>query len=167
MIYTAEFLKKKINLFYEKKKHCYKVLEKIVKKMMDDCRYINGESLEWHNWGDEPKKLKYIPKDKEDIDFEKKLLEALSKNEIECIDKYINEICWGDVQSGKTNHACIIMWFSVFILRRPVLYIFRNIGIDKDNLKDDIRLEGEYSFNVNYIKKFFDEMSTEFMEIMR
>ena len=83
MIYTAEFLKKKINLFYEKKKHCYKVLEKIVKKMMDDCRYINGESLEWHNWGDEPKKLKYIPKDKEDIDFEKKLLEALSKNEIE------------------------------------------------------------------------------------
>lgn len=164
MIYTAEFLNKKLNSFYERKKHCYKVLKKIIKKMMDDCTYINGESLERHDWGDEPKKLKFIPKDKEDIDFEKKLLEALSKNEIECVDKYINEICWGDVQSGKTNHACIIMWFSVFILRRPVLYIFRNIGIDKDNLKDDIRLEKEYSFNVEYIKKFFDEMSKEFIE---
>ena len=132
--------------------------------MMDDCRYKNGESLERHNWGDEPKKLKYIPKDKEDPDFEKKLLDALSQNEFECIDKYINEICWGDVQSGKTNHACIIMWFSVFILRRPVLYIFRNIGIDKDNLKDDIRLEGEYSFNIKYIKNFFSEMNKEFIE---
>ena len=56
------------------------------------------------------------------------------------------------------------MWFSVFILQRPVLYIFRNIGIDKDNLKDDIRLEGEYSFNVNYIKKFFDEINNELIE---
>jgi len=153
-----------MNLFYQRKRHYKKVLLKIVAKMMDDCRYTNGYSLDQHDWGDEPKKLKGIPKDKDSPDFEKRLLEAISKNEIEGIDKYINEICWGDVQSGKTTHACIIMWFSVFILRRPVLYIFRNFGIDKDNLKDDIRLEGEYSFNVNYIKKIFYEINKELIE---
>ena len=162
-IHSKEYLENRIKIFLEKNPHSREALETIIKKMMDDCRYQNGESLEKHNWNNEPKKLKNIPKNKEDIDFEKKLLEALRQNDFDGIAKYISEICWGDVQSGKTIHACIIMWVSVFILKRPVLYIFRNIGIDKDNLQDDIRLEKEYSFNVKYIKNFFDKMNKEFI----
>jgi hypothetical protein len=57
------------------------------------------------------------------------------------------------------------MWFSVFILRRPVLYIFRNLDIDKQQLKDDIRGTEAYNFNIKYIKKIFDKMNAEMNEI--
>ena len=164
MIYSTEFMDNKLSFFYERKRRYKKVLKKIIKKMFDECKYQNDEGLERHNWGEEPKKLKYIPKNKEDVNFEKELLEALSRNELEGIDSYINEVLWGDPQLGKRVHACIIMWFSVFILQRPVLYIFRNLEIDKQQLKDDIRGAQDYNFNIKYIKKIFDKINTELTE---
>ena len=77
----------RIKIFLEKNPHSREALETIIKKMMDDCRYQNGESLEKHNWNNEPKKLKNIPKNKEDIDFEKKLLDALRQNDFDGIAK--------------------------------------------------------------------------------
>jgi len=103
--------------------------------MLNKCKYINGESLERHNWGNNPIKLKNIPKNINLPSFEEDLLNALN---LEDNEKSIVELLWGDIQLGKRVQACIIMWISVHILKRPVLYIFRNLTIDQKQLQDDI-----------------------------
>ena len=149
-----------------------KPLEKIINKMLDKCRYINGESLERHNWGNYPLKLKNIPKnfpknseslsyDEEFFKFEEDLLNSLNLEENE---KSIVELLWGDIQLGKRVQACIIMWISVFILKRPVLYIFRNLSIDQKQLQDDILGTEKYNFNIQFIKSLFEEFNKEIQE---
>ena len=52
-------MNRQINNFYKKNASLFrKPLEKIIKKMLEDCKYINGESLERHNFGNKPIKLK-------------------------------------------------------------------------------------------------------------
>jgi hypothetical protein len=48
------------------------------------------------------------------------------------------------------------MWFSVHILKRPVLYIFRNLTVDQTQLINDIN-----DFNIRFIKSIFDQYNTE------
>ena len=56
-------LNDKIDIFFKKKNDIFKKpLEKIINNMLNKCKYINGESLERHNWGDKPLKLNNIPK---------------------------------------------------------------------------------------------------------
>lgn len=147
----------KINNFIKKNPIHKDALEKIINSMLETCRYINNESLERHNWGDKPKKLKNIPKKINLKDYEKDLLSVLDQNE--SIDKSIIELLWGDIQLGKRVHACIIMWFSIYILRRPVLYIFRNLEIDQKQLQEDIMGTEESSFNTQFIKNNFKEFN--------
>ena len=51
-------LHNKIAIFFKKRNETFrKPLEKIINFMLNKCRYINGESLERHNWGESPIKL--------------------------------------------------------------------------------------------------------------
>jgi len=154
------YLHEKIEIFYKKKAPIFKKpLEKIINFMLDKCRYINGESLERHNWGDKPKKLKNIPKNISSLhSFEEELLNALNLEENE---KSIIELLWGDIQLGKRVQACIIMWISVHIFNRPVLYIFRNLTIDQKQLQEDIVGTEKYNFNIQFIKALFEEFNNE------
>jgi hypothetical protein len=145
----------KINKFYERHLLYKKPLEKIINNMLEECKYINNESLERHNWGDKPIKIENIP-DCTDNNFESQLNNILGIPNI--------ELLWGDIQLGKRIHACIIMWFSIHILGIPVLYIFRNLKIDKDQLKTDIANKNENDFNYKYIKKYFEEYENELDE---
>ena len=53
------YLQDKINTFFKKRNDIFKKpLEKIINVMLDKCKYINGESLERHNWGGESDKIK-------------------------------------------------------------------------------------------------------------
>lgn len=129
----------------------------VINNMLKQCTYINGESLERHNWGDNPIKLKYVPSDINSPSFEDELLKALdSDNESE---KAIIELLWGDIQLGKRVHALIIMWFSVHVINRPVLYVFRCLNIDKKQLQDDIIGTEDYNFNIQFIKNLFNEFN--------
>lgn len=153
------YLQDKINTFFKKRSEIFrKPLEKIINAMLNKCEYINGESLERHNWGNNPIKLKHIPEDINLPSFEEDLLNALN---LEDNEKSIVELLWGDIQLGKRVQACIIMWISVHILKRPVLYIFRNLTIDQKQLQDDIVGTENYNFNIQFIKNLFQEFNTE------
>ena len=162
------YLQDKINAFFKKKNEIFKKpLEKIINIMLNKCTYINEESLERHNWGNNPIKLKHIPKninlstDEGFNKFEEDLLNALN---LEDNEKSIVELLWGDIQLGKRVQACIIMWISVHILKRPVLYIFRNLSIDQKQLQDDIIGTENYNFNIQFIKTLFQEFNNELQE---
>lgn len=153
------YLHDKIATFYKKRNAIFrKPLEKIINIMLDKCKYINGESLERHDWGNNPIKLKYIPTNINSSSFEEELLNALN---LEDNEKSRVELLWGDIQLGKRVHACIIMWISVHILKRPVLYIFRNLTIDQKQLQDDIVGTENYNFNIQFIKSLFEEFNNE------
>ncbi len=156
------YFDEKITAFYKKHPEpMQKALEKIINNMIDKCRYINGDSLERHNWGNRPIKLNNIPKDIRSSSFDEELLNALN---LEDNEKSIVELLWGDIQLGKRVHACIIMWISVHILKRPVLYIFRNLTIDQKQLQDDITGTENYNFNIQFIKNIFTEFNKEISE---
>lgn len=156
------YLLDKINTFFKKRNEIFKKpLEKIINIMLNKCKYINGESLERHNWGNNPIKLKHIPKNINLPSFEEDLLNSLN---LEDNEKSIVELLWGDIQLGKRVQACIIMWISVHILKRPVLYIFRNLTIDQKQLQDDIRGTENYNFNNQFIKTLFQEFNNELQE---
>jgi hypothetical protein len=155
-------LQEKIEVFYKKRSEIFKKpLEKIINVMMQKCQYINGESLERHNWGNNPIKLKSVPKNIDSSTFEEELLNALNLEENE---HSIVELLWGDIQLGKRVQSCIIMWFSVHILKRPVLYIFRNLSIDQKQLQDDIVGTEKYNFNIQFIKSLFEEFNKELQD---
>jgi len=124
--------------------------------MLLSCKYTNGQSLERHNWGSKPIKLKNIPTDIHSKNFNEELLKALDCDENE---KAIIELLWGDVQLGKRVQACIIMWISVYVLQRPVIYIFRNLDIDRSQLQDDIQGTDDFSFNIQHIRKIVTEFN--------
>lgn len=150
-------LDKKVDFFYKRKASIFKKpLEKIINVILIHCTYINGESLERHNWGDNPVKLNlnFEKLDLTSDQFEKKLFHALSFETDET--KSIIEVLWGDIQLGKRIQACMIMWISVNVLKRPVLYIFRNLKIDQKQLQDDIMGTEKYNFNIQFIKQQFD-----------
>lgn len=156
------YLEEKISTFYKKRNEIFKKpLEKIITNMLEKCQYINKESLERHNWGDTPIKLNHIPKNINLPSFEEDLLNALNLDDNE---KSIVELLWGDIQLGKRVQACIIMWISVHILKRPVLYIFRNLTIDQKQLQDDIVGTENYNFNIQFIKTLFQEFNNELQE---
>ena len=156
----SNILENKINIFYKKKNDIFrKPLEKIINNMLNKCKYINNESLERHNWGNTPLKLKSIPENINSDTFEYDLLYALEKSDQN--DYSIIELLWGDIQLGKRIQACIIMWISIYILNRPVLYIFRNLIIDQKQLNDDIVGTDKYNFNIQFIKTIFDEFNLE------
>ena len=156
------YLQDKINTFFKKRNEIFKKpLEKIINFMLSKCKYINGESLERHNWGNNPIKLKHIPKNINLPSFEEDLLNSLN---LEDNEKSIVELLWGDIQLGKRVQACIIMWISVHILKRPVLYIFRNLTIDQKQLQDDIVGTENYNFNTQFIKNLFEEFNNELQE---
>jgi hypothetical protein len=156
------YLQDKINTFFKKRNDIFKTpLEKIINIMLNKCKYINDESLERHNWGNNPIKLKHIPKNLNLPSFEEDLLNSLN---LEDNEKSIVELLWGDIQLGKRVQACIIMWISVHILKRPVLYIFRNLTIDQKQLHDDIVGTENYNFNIQFIKTIFQEFNNELQE---
>ena len=156
------YLQDKINTFFKKRNDIFKKpLEKIINIMLNKCKYVNGESLERHNWGNNPIKLKHIPKNINLPSFEEDLLNSLN---LEDNEKSIVELLWGDIQLGKRVQACIIMWISVHILKRPVLYIFRNLTIDQKQLQDDIVGTENYNFNIQFIKTLFQEFNNELQE---
>jgi len=93
------YLQDKKNTFLKKRNEIFKKpLEKIINIMLNKCKYINGESLERHNWGNNPIKLKNIPKNINLPSFEEDLLNALN---LEDNEKSIVELLWGDIQLGK------------------------------------------------------------------
>ena len=158
-------LQDKINTFFKKRHEIFKKpLETIITCMLNKCKYINGESLERHNWGNDPIKLKNVPKNINLDSFEEELLNALN---LEDNEKSIVELLWGDIQLGKRVQACIIMWISVHILKRPVLYIFRNLSIDQKQLHDDIVGTENYNFNIQFIKSLFEEFNNELQEYFK
>ena len=65
------------------------------------------------------------------------------------------ELLWGDIQLGKRLQSYFIMWLSVHVLRRPVLYIFRNLRIDLKQMQDDLAHTREHDFNIKHVKAAF------------
>ena len=121
MPYIKYNMNRQIASFYKKNAEMFKrPLEMILNKMFNDCRYINKESLKRHNFGGKPIKINNLP-DINSENYEEELINIL-KNDNE--DNSIIELLWGDIQLGKNIQACIIMWISTYILKRPVLYIF-------------------------------------------
>lgn len=53
----------------------------------------------------------------------------------------------GNIQSGKTNQMLIYCWWSIFIARRQVVFVVRNIKADKLQLLERIKI-----FNKTFIK---------------
>jgi hypothetical protein len=72
------YLQDKIDFFLRENEIYRKPLEKIIKIMLNHCKYSNGESLERHNWGNAPIKLENIPKNINSLSFEEDLLNALN-----------------------------------------------------------------------------------------
>ena len=147
---------------------CKKPLDKIITKMLDESKYIDGSTLiydennkfdkeHYHNWDCNPSEINEIKNNENNEnneyneDNDNKLTTMLgnfSLPNIECIK--------GDVQLGKRVHACIIMWMSIYIYERPVLYLFRNVKIDKEQLQDDIDGTESWNFNIEWIKDKFN-----------
>ena len=125
----------------------HKALKNVINNMLEESRYKNGDDLSRHNWGSRPKKLN-------GINIISDLLQVLERADNA---KAIIELLWGCVQLGKRVHACIIIWFSVYIFKRPVLYIFRDLTIDKDQFKGDIVGTKDHNFNIKFIKNIFNE----------
>ncbi|GAG74180.1 unnamed protein product, partial [marine sediment metagenome] len=146
----------KIENFIEKHKNFKKPLEELIFYLLSLTTYVNGQDLNRHYWGTPIKKLLNVPKNIKDKDFEDKMLESLKMNQEKNIDNSIIELLWGDIQLGKRIQACIIMWFSIHILQRPVLYIFRNLTIDMTQLINDITGSQRDKFN-EIIKKIFEK----------
>jgi hypothetical protein len=160
-------IQEKISAFLNRQADIFKKpLEKVINNMIDKCRYINGESLERHDWGSKPMKLNHIPNNMKSPTFNADLMNALNQNEADKIDKSIIELLWGDIQLGKRVQSCIIMWFSIHILRRPVLYVFRNLSIDQQQLQDDICGSDKYNFNIQFIKSIFEEFNPDIQECL-
>lgn len=162
---NKKFFYKKIEQFLFENETYRKPLEDIIDVMLNSCRYINGESLERHHWGGYPKKIESLlhklpnniidlnPKDLEDI-----IVNELKSNQY---DKSITELLWGDIQLGKRVAALFIIWFSVYVLKRPVIYIFRNLTIDRIQLQNDILGTRAEDFNTKFIKNLFEKYNTE------
>jgi hypothetical protein len=146
---------------------CKKPLDKIITKMLDESKYIDGSTLiydennecefdkeHYHNWDCNPSEINEIKNIKnneynEDNDIKlTTLLSKFSSPNIECVK--------GDVQIGKRVHACIMMWMSIYIYERPVLYLFRPLNIDKEQLQDDIDGTESWNFNMEWVKKEFN-----------
>ena len=82
-----------IEKFYKKYASIFKKpLNKIINKMLVDCQYINGESLERHNFGNKPVKLTNLPSNLNNVDYEEELIKSLKSSGIE--DKSIIELLW-------------------------------------------------------------------------
>lgn len=159
---TYEELKE---LFFKNNENFRNPLEKVVAFMEDKCRYTNGESLGRHNWGGMPIKLDELPSSNiSDPNFKEELMESLEKNECDSRNNSIIELLWGDIQIGKRVQACMIMWISTYIIKRPVLYIFRNLSIDQKQLHDDITGSDKHNFNTEYIQNMFEEFNEELQE---
>lgn len=163
MIIQSQIIKQFIDDLPPKHK---KPLDKIISHMLESSKYIDDSTLiydenneckfdkeHYHNWDCNPSQineLKGIKHNKynEDNDIElTKLLNNLPQN-IECTK--------GDIQLGKRVHACIMMWLSIYIYERPVLYLFRPLNIDKEQLRDDIDGTESWNFNIEWIKNKFD-----------
>lgn len=147
---------------------CKSPLDKIIIKMLESSKYIDDSTIifdetnehgynkeHYHNWDCNPKKISEINKFKNNNYNEEndiKLTDTLGYNtspNIECIK--------GDIQLGKRVHACIMMWMSIYIYERPVLYLFRPLNIDKEQLQDDIDGTESWNFNIEWIKTKFNE----------
>ena len=144
-----------------------KPLDAIIIKMLESSKYIDGSTLiydenneygfdeeHYHNWECNPTKIEQIEEienneynENNDIELTK-ILGNYSSPNIECIK--------GDVQLGKRLHACIIMWLSIYIYERPVLYLFRPLNIDKEQLQDDIIGTQPWNFNMEWVKNKFN-----------
>ena len=57
------------------------------------------------------------------------------------------------------------MWISIFIYERPVLYLFRNLQIDKEQLQDDIDGTEPWNFNIERIRSPFNKFNDNFGNI--
>lgn len=143
-------------------------LDNIIKKMLESSKYIDNSTLiydennecefdkeHYHNWDCNPRKIEKIKNienneynENNDIELTKMLGNYSSPN-IECVK--------GDVQLGKRVHACILMWLSIYIYERPVLYLFRPLNIDKEQLQDDIDGTEPWNFNMEWVKKNFND----------
>ncbi len=145
----------KLNSFYERHSKYKKPLEKIINNMINKCKYINNESFERHNWGGRTEKLNLTNCNKKNI---------FNKLEESNNDNSIIELLWGDIQLGKRVHACIIMWITLYILERPILYVFRNLKIDKEQLYIDIIGSDKHNFNIQFILNIFNEYKNEYID---
>jgi hypothetical protein len=159
----SEFITKFINDLPPK---CKTPLDTIITQMLESSKYIDGSTLiydenneydkaHYHNWDCNPKEISQIKNIKnteynENNDIElTTLLGNHSSPNIECVK--------GDVQLGKRLHACIMMWMSIYIYKRPVLYLFRPLNIDKEQLQDDIDGTQPWNFNMEWVKNKFNK----------
>jgi hypothetical protein len=155
------YLDDKIKEFLDVHSFWREPLRKIIEESLDKCRYINKESLQRHNWSNEIIKLEEdfesVKEIKDDEERDCKINDILKKISSSGGDESVIELLWGDIQLGKREQACFIMWFSIHVLQRSVLYIFRNLNIDEQQLKNDIIGTGCNDFNTKYIDKIFEQ----------
>jgi len=154
---------------------CKKPLDKIITKMLESSKYIDDSTLiydenneygydkeHYHNWECNPTKISQLSnREKKDYnDFNDNelttILGSSSLPNIECVK--------GDIQLGKRVHACIIMWLSIYIYERPVLYLFRPLNIDKEQLQDDIDGTETWNFNIEWVKNNFNESNKKYFD---
>ena len=70
------------------------------------------------------------------------------------------EFLWRDDIFGIRVNACALMWISLFITNRPVLYIFKNMTTDIQKTMYNTSTK-VYTDNIQFIKNIFDKFNDE------
>lgn len=156
--------------------NCKRQVDNIITEMLESTKYIDGSTIiydennehefdkeHYHNWECNPTKINAIESlknkdynDGNDIELTKLLYNNSDPN---------IELVKGDIQLGKRVHALATAWVSIYIYERPVLYLFRNLEIDKEQLQDDIDGTESWNFNIEWIKSHFNKFNNKFNNI--
>ncbi len=149
--------------------NCRGPIDSILCKMLESSKYIDDSTLiydetgnwdkeHYHNWDCNPTTISELEmyerkeyNEVNDITLTTLLNDSTTPN-IECIK--------GDIQLGKRVHACILMWISIYVYERPVIYLFRPLNIDKEQFQDDIDGTQSWNFNIEWVKSEFDKKMT-------
>ena len=100
----------------------------------------------------------------------KDLVNVMMSKRIYTCDEYL-ELCkqnkysrveylWRNTLFGIRVNACALMWITLFITNRPVLYIFKNITTDIQKTRYNA-LTKVYTDNVHFIKNIIDKFNDE------
>lgn len=75
-------------------------------------------------------------------------------------DKSNVRFLWRNDDYGIRVNACALMWISLFITNRPVLYIFKNMTSDIQKTRYNTTTK-VYNDNIQFIKNIFDKFNEE------
>jgi hypothetical protein len=146
-------LHRSIERFLRTNKYHRRPLEDLLVRLLETCRYANGDTLYRHRWCASSEEA---ASDSNDGASDNGASDNTTNNEATATEATASvELLWGDPQLGKRLHACCVMWMLTRVVGMPVLYVFRNLHIDMEQLKLDISGTKSSDFNVQFVQAAF------------